>query len=479
MSPKTPVRLFLFFAIVSLPGYGMAEPGLREIASTIKAASVFYVEKIARHGGYVYYTAPDFSKRSGEGIATDNQVWVQPPGTPSVGLAYLKAYRVTKDPFYLDAALAAADALIYGQLKSGAWTNLVDFDPRSPRAGLYRNGQGKGRNFSTLDDDISQSAIQFLVQLDHATDFKNAKVHDSVTIALDALLAAQFPNGAFPQGWDDAEQPAGLSADKKANFPGYDWRTEGRIKEYWHQYTLNDGLAPAVAQTLMVAHQAYKDERYADALRRLGNFLILAQLPEPQPAWAQQYNYEMQPIWARKFEPPAVAGRESEGAIVTLLQIAAYFRDKKFLAPISSAVAYLKRSELDGGKLARYYELESNKPLYMERKGSVYSLTYDDSRLPSHYGWKNPSRIKTIGAAYQGLLRTGKLVDVDQILPPLEPDPTVAEIVADLDDQGRWISTFDGELLVGQPKFQPGEAYIDSAVFCRNLEILAAALARN
>ncbi|MEM1297167.1 MAG: pectate lyase [Verrucomicrobiota bacterium] len=475
---QTSIRSLLLVSLALLPRGVVAEPGLREIASAMKHAAVFYVEKIARHGGYVYYTAPDFSKRSGEGIATENQVWVQPPGTPSVGLACLKAYRVTEDPYYLEAALAAADALIYGQLKSGAWTNLIDFDPKSPRAGMYRNGQGKGRNFSTLDDDISQAAIQFLVQLDHATAFKNANVHDSVAIALDALLAAQFPNGAFPQGWDDAPQPSGLASDKRASFPNHDWRTEGRIKEYWHQYTLNDSLAPTVAKTLMVAHQAYKDERYAEALKRFGKFLILAQMPEPQPGWAQQYNYEMEPIWARKFEPAAIAGRESEGVVVTLLQIAAYFRDQQFLAPIPSAIAYLKRSELDGERLARYYELETNKPLYMERKGSVYSLTHDDSRLPSHYGWKNPSHIKTIEAAYQGLLKTGKLVDVDQILPPLEPDPSVAEIVADLDDEGRWISIFDGELLVGQPKFQPGEAYIDSAVFCRNLEILAAALAR-
>tara|TARA_R110002096_G_scaffold42144_22_gene113827 strand:- start:7839 stop:9278 length:1440 start_codon:yes stop_codon:yes gene_type:complete len=471
-----PIRFLLPVFVVVLSGGAEAEPDSREIASAMKRASVFYGEKIARHGGYVYYTAPDFSKRSGEGIATENQIWVQPPGTPSVGLAYLKAHRATGDPYYLEAALAAADALIHGQLKSGAWTNLVDFDPKSPRAGLYRNGQGKGRNFSTLDDDISQAAIQFLVQLDHATGFKNAKVHESVTIALDALLAAQFPNGAFPQGWDDAPQPAGLPVDKRANFPNYDWRTEGRIKEYWRQYTLNDGLAPAVAKTLMVAHQAYQHDRYSDALKRLGKFLILAQLPEPQSGWAQQYNYEMQPIWARKFEPPAVAGRESEGVIVTLLQIAAYLRDQQFLKPIPKAIAYLKRSELDGGMLARYYEVQTNQPLFMERQGKAYSLTYDDSRLPSHYGWKNPSRIQTIEAAWQGLLKTGKLPDIDQILPPLQPDPTVAEILAALDDQGRWISTFGGELLVGQPKFQPGELYIDSAVFCRNLEILSAAL---
>jgi hypothetical protein len=75
---------------------------------------------------------------------------VQPPGTPAVGLAYLEAYRATRDPFYLKAASDAAGALMYGQLKSGGWTNCIDFDPQGARAALYRNGKGRGKNNSSL-----------------------------------------------------------------------------------------------------------------------------------------------------------------------------------------------------------------------------------------------------------------------------------------------------------------------------------------
>ena len=35
------------------------------------------------------------------------------------------------------------------------------------------------------------------------------------------------------------------------------------------------------------------------------------------------------------------------------------------------------------------------------------------------------------------------------------------------DADGRWVSTYDGEALVGQPKFAPGERYLSSAVFSR------------
>ena len=107
--------------------------------ATMKKAASYYHKNVASHGGYVYFYSLDLKQRWGEGMATRNQIWVQPPGTPTVGLAYLKAYSVTGDAFYLDAATDAAMSVAYGQLKSGGWTNLVDFDPRSPAAGNYRN----------------------------------------------------------------------------------------------------------------------------------------------------------------------------------------------------------------------------------------------------------------------------------------------------------------------------------------------------
>ena len=42
-----------------------------------------------------------------------------------------------------------------------------------------------------------------------------------------------------------------------------------------------------------------------------------------------------------------------------------------------------------------------------------------------------------------------------------------------LDPEGRWLSYYQGERLVGQPKFRPGQAYLSSAVFAANVELLA------
>lgn len=443
-----------------------ADQDLRsQAAATMRKAAEFYRAQVASQGGYVYHYTLDLKTRWGEGLATETQIWVQPPGTPTVGMAYLKAYYATGDRFYLDAAREAAEAIVYGQLESGGWTNSVDFNPRGEVA-QYRNGRGRGKNNSSLDDGQTQSAIRLLIRADAALGFQHKEIHEAAQVALDALLAAQFPNGAFPQVWTGpvAKQPI-----VKASYPDYDWRTEGRIKEYWTMYTLNDNVAGHVTGSLIDAGRGYRDEKYKKALQRLGDFLILAQMPEPQPGWAQQYNYQMKPIWARKFEPPGVSGDETQEALETLMKIYRVTGDRKYLEPIPSGLAYLKRSLLPDGQLARYYELTTNKPLYMVRDGKTYSLTYDDSNLPEHYGWKTKSRLDDIEKRYNNLLQGVQSSET----PREDLEVQTRQIIADLDDQGRWIRTYQGERLVGQPKFAPGSPYISSEVFSQNLETLS------
>src|SRR5687768_8429543 len=150
-----PAVLALILAVVCVRGGNGADDDAllrKDAEAALRKAVTYYRTEVARHGGYVYYYSPDLARRLGEGVAGPDEIWVQPPGTPTVGMAYLVAYRATGDKEYLAAARETAAALMYGQLASGGWTASIDFNPRGPRVGQYRNGKGRGKNNSTLDD---------------------------------------------------------------------------------------------------------------------------------------------------------------------------------------------------------------------------------------------------------------------------------------------------------------------------------------
>ena len=319
-------------------------------------------------------------------------------------------------------------------------------------------------NNSSLDDGQTQAALEMLICTDKALNFEDPVIHESAMYGLNALLKAQFTIGAFPQVW---QVPVPPNPVLKAKFPEYDWRKEGRIKDYWNYYTLNDNLAGTVAHVLITAFEVYKDAKYLNALMKFGDFLILAQMPDPQPGWCQQYNYEMIPIWARRFEPPAITAWEAQDIMETLIRIAKFTGEKKYLEPLPRALEYYKSCLLPDGRVARYYEFGTNRPLYMNRN---YELTYDDNDVPAHYGWKQSARFDEIEKHYQDVLAG------DYQLPPtslIYPEEDVKRIIHDLDEEGRWISTFEGERLTGQPKFKPGFRFISSEVFIRNMDILS------
>lgn len=458
------VNLRTLLAEEKQPHAALAE----QATAAMHKATDYMRTHVAVHGGYVYDVTVDLKHRRGEGVATATEVWVQPPGTPDVGVAFIRAYEATGDRIHLDAAVECAQALLHGQLESGCWTDRVDFDPAGKSAGRYRHGKGKnrGRNYSTLDDDKSQAALRLLIETDRALKFEDAVIHEAVEFGLNALLKAQFANGGFPQGWD---KPVEQLPVVKASIPSYDWRTEGRFNNYWDYETLNDGLAGTVTKTLQLAYEVYSDERYRQAMLKFGDFLILAQLPEPQPAWAQQYNHQLQPIWARKFEPPAIAGRESEDAIATLLYLTEVTGEKRFLEPIPRAIAWLRRSQLPDGQIARFYELNTNTPLYFVK--DTYELTYDDSNLPTHYGFKSRSNADKLEERYKVLQEGGPSKLSRRSLKSLKKD--AEEILVQQDSVGRWITDKNGKAVPNADGKDPGKLFLQSELFSEHLSRLA------
>ncbi len=455
-------------------------PDGKEAAGALRRAVEFYRTKVAAHGGYVYRYAADLSKREGEGKTDPDTVWVQPPGTPAVGLALVDAYERTGERFLLDAASDAAECLVRGQLRSGGWTNSIEFDPDARRKFAYRVDppRAKAFNVSTFDDDKTQSAMRFLIRFDQATKFKNDRVHEAILFALDSVLNAQFPNGAWSQGWDEFPDPKDdRLRPKRASYPA-DWPREYPGGKYWFHYTFNDNTVSDTIDMLLLAARTYGEPRYRAAALRAGDFILLAQMPDPQPAWAQQYDYDMHPVWARRFEPPAITGSESQRLISVLLRIYVETGDRKYLEPVPRAIEYLKRSRLPDGKLARFYELRTNKPLYLTRK---YELTYDDGDLPTHYGFKVDGRLDAVEREHQRVARlTPDQLEAERTPRPRRPEKPdslagqVRSVIESLDQRGAWVE--DGRMSY-HGKDDDTREIIDSRTFIRNIGILSRYLA--
>ncbi len=426
-------RLTVVLLALSWPavlfGNADAEPAARR---SLRHATEF-LRSISTKSGYAGIYSKDLTDRFGEATyeeAAKTEIWVQPPGTPSVGQAFLRAYRVTGEKRYLDAAREAGLALAWGQRKEGGWDHRVDVGHLDPAAARPARRSGA----CTFDDDITQSALRFLMALDREVDAP--WLTGSVDLGRAVLREAQFDNGAWPQ-W-------------------YPLRGG-----YHDHYTFNDGAINDCIATLLKAHERYGHAEDLAAAKKGGRFIIASQLDPPQAGWAQQYDHDMRPAAARDFEPAGVCSAVTARNIRTLIELHLATGDESYLEPIPAAIDWLKRSKLDGGKWARLYEVGTNKPIYGDRtreQSVLYDYDAVSEKERSSYGWRGSFGIPGAIDRYREVRKRGR----DAILADRDDEPSaetlrrraerlspeVARIVEAQDEKGRWVGD-DGRLHMG------------------------------
>ncbi len=482
---RLPVLLLLLTPLFA----GAADSKLVTDTKAALAKATAYMRAISTEGGYLWKYSLDLKERAGEVKATATQVWIQPPGTPTMGRAFLRAYEATKDARYLDAAKAAGDALAKGQVESGGWDYLIDFDSakmalsylRTDRGKLSTDQIAKRKNLSTFDDNNTQSAIRFLLALADAMkgpgDARDARIREALDYGLKKMIEAQYPNGAWPQRWRGEPHTTNDFPVVKARYPANYPREYPKVNYFAH-YTLNDNAHLDCIETMLDAFHRTGQREYLDAARRGGDFLILAQMPEPQPIWAQQYNAQMEPAWARAFEPPSVTGDESVGAMQALMDLYVETGEEKFLKPLPAAIAWFKRSEIAPGRWARYYELQTNKQLFGDRDGKIYYRLQDISEERQHgYSWQGDYHAPRMLAFYEKLQSKGrealqkegsaKTTKKKRPSSAKSLEPHVREIIAALDGEGRWV-------VKGHAKHRNWEFNdrVDTELFVKNVAVL-------
>jgi PelA/Pel-15E family pectate lyase len=272
-----------------------------------------------------------------------------------------------------DEARAAADQVLRYQSEAGAWPKNTDL--LAPASDAEIAEIQKGGSANTIDNGATTLPLRFLAQVAIATD--NEEYRAAVLRGVDYLLAAQYPNGGFPQF-----------------FPL-------RPRGYYSHITYNDGAMIGALQLLRDVADArapfgFVDagsrERASAAVARGIECILKTQIRQDGAltAWCAQHDAKtLEPAWARAYEPPSLSGSESVGIVRFLMAIEK--PSPEVIASVEGAVAWFRRVPIHGQRLderrnpdgrkeriltpdpaapllwARFYELETNRPLYMDR----------------------------------------------------------------------------------------------------------------
>ena len=178
----------------------------KQCLKTMKKATEFMVNEVSTNGGYLWHYLPDMSRRWGEMEAYETTIWVQPPGTTSMGHFFLDAYQVTGDEYYYEAAQSAAKALIWGQLDCGGWNYIIDFaGDRSLKKWYDTIGKNGWRleefqhyyGNATFDDDVSSDAARFLLRM--YLEKMDPAYKYPLDRAINFIIESQYPIGGWPQ----------------------------------------------------------------------------------------------------------------------------------------------------------------------------------------------------------------------------------------------------------------------------------------
>jgi PelA/Pel-15E family pectate lyase len=390
-------------------------------------------------------------------------------------LAFVRAFEATGERCYLDAAVAAAKCLAWGQLASGGWTYNIEFDPSRNRNRYHHLDPQttpryeRLRDVATFDDNTTQSATRLLMAVDKHVD--DPTITKATQRALACFLTAQYKDGLWDGAWPQRYPPP---------------------KNYGAYPTFNDNTMSDCVRTMLVAAKQYDDPRYMDSVKRCIEFYLRSQLPAPQTAWAQQYDEALRPAWARKFEPPAVTGGESAGNMLLLLDMYIEFGDQRYLDAVGRAVNWYRRARIGGteeqGVWARFYELGTNKPLYFTR---TYELVYTDDDLPVHYSFKSNYGVDARIQYYEQIRDQGRdfhRARRDHVNTPAESaalakrqSSAIRGIIRSQDDLGRWVTVVaskeqvrDGQGRIGYVTDEATRLHMMySSDFIENMEQLA------
>jgi PelA/Pel-15E family pectate lyase len=312
-----------------------------------------------------------------------------------VALPWGPGVLVQKPEWYASSeARTIADSVLQYQSPDGGWPKNTDLGVPPPSA-ESRAGAGADVTSSTIDNNGTTMPMQFLALVAHATG--EARYRASFLRGFDYLLAAQYPNGGWPQFFP-------LRAG------------------YYSRITFNDNAMVNVLTVLRDAAAGQAPYTFVDETRRTkardavsrGIAIILKTQVRQNgklTAWCAQHDEKtLAPAWARAYEPPSLSGSESVGIVRLLMEVER--PTPEIAAAIEGAVAWLRSVAIPGLRLetftgadgqrdrrvvpdpsagllwARFYELGTNRPIFLGRDSVVrYALSEIERERRAGYAY--------------------------------------------------------------------------------------------
>lgn len=411
-----------------------------DAADALQRATHYMDDTVSYQGGYVWSYSPDLKQTFGEMEAYRTMCWIQPPGTPSVGHVYLDAYHATGDERHWRAAERTATAIMAAQHPSGGWNYIHDFAGEASLKQWYDTIGKNGWRLeefqhyygnATFDDAGTAVASQFLLRM--YLEKREARYLPAVQKAIDFVVNAQFgpeygvANGGWPQRFPHfpgavssmtLPNPSQLPAGAKAGMEDGD---------YTLHVTFNDDVMGENIKFLTLCVMALGETRLLLNISRAMECMRLMQQPGPQAGWGLQHLSREKdgrpagsPAGARSYEPRALATHTTQTNIRQLFNYFQLTGDRKYLARIPEAIAWLKSCPLPadaatvnpllgGGRThPTFVELGTNDGLYVHRYGSnihngAYYVDKNYTHTVSHYSAGRPIDIAGLEATYAKL----------------------------------------------------------------------------
>ena len=483
------VTIQIVFQFINSPLSAQNKSLKQEATEAMLRATHYMVDTVSTNGGYVWTYTTDFSRRWGEMEAYKTMIWLQHPGTISMGHTFLNAYETTGNEYYYQAAHKAAAAIIFGQSHEGGWNYMCDFAGDKSLKQWYNTIGKNGWRLeefhhyygnSTFDDDITSDAARFLLRM-YITKFDPA-YKPALDKAIDFILKSQYELGGWPQRYPLM----------------YDYGKNGN-PDYTSFYTFNDDVTWENVHFLIQAYLTLGEKRFLDPIYRGMEFYLKSQ--DKSGGWAQQLTLDLKTAGARTYEPAGLLPSTTCENAFLLLKFYQYTGDKRYLEAVPTAISWLEKTKLPDDKIEgdrthpAFVDPETQKPIYTHRKGSNVKYGYyytdeNDSNLLTHYYAKSRVELEELKTEYSQIaalsieeatkdspLNIGEFTqegtpqtfyDLTRFNFDIVPtEDQVKEIINSLDEQNRWLTkfVFISHPYIGDGVLQnPTEEYCASSV---------------